>query len=243
MKRREVLLAVAASALLPRASAAAPGVAVLMYHAVNDTVPRNPISLGLTLPIASFESQLRYLTEHRLPTLTAGQLVTALARGEHPRGVVLTFDDGYADAARFVVPLLVKYRARATFFINSGSIGSPNHCTWADLRAMQQAGMELGAHGVRHLDLTTLDRAGQMEEAGKCVDKIEKYAGTRPVSYAYASGQYNPTTLEVMHAIGIRSAWTERVGTVHDIRDPYRLPRLRVARGDGIDAFASLVGK
>jgi len=44
-----------------------------------------------------------------------------------------------------------------------------------------------------------------------------------------------------MGALGLRSAWTERYGDVHDLRRRYELPRLRISR-DGTPAhFAALV--
>ncbi|MBV8355314.1 MAG: polysaccharide deacetylase family protein [Candidatus Eremiobacteraeota bacterium] len=239
--RRCGFLAGSFGVLAAQAAAADTGVPVLMYHAVNDTTPRDPVGLDLTLPSAKFERQLQYLGRHRIPTLTAAELVAALEKGGTPRGVVLTFDDGYADAATVVTPLLQRYGARATFFVNSGSVGSRNHVTWAQLREMIRAGMEIGAHGVHHVDLSTLDRAQQMHEAGICIEKIANYAGRRPVSYAYPSGAYDATTLDVMGALGLRSAWTERYGDVHDLRRRYELPRLRISR-DGTPAhFAALV--
>jgi len=223
--------------VLPATSA----VPVLMYHTVNETVPHNPVALSLTLPTQRFADQLRYLAAHRIATLTAGGLVEALAREERPRGVVLTFDDGYADMARTVAPLLARYRMRATFFVNSGSIGTHNHLTWRELRALHAAGNEIGAHGAHHLDLTTLDRAGQVREIGGCIAKLEQYARVRPVSYCYASGEYNATTLALLPTFGIRSAWTERNGRVHDLSRPYELPRLRIARETTLEQFAALV--
>lgn len=218
------------------------GVPVFMYHHINDAIPSSRIALGLTLPTASFEAQLRYLATNKIATLTAGELVDALARGHVPeRAAVLTFDDGYADAARIVGPLLSRYGARATFFVNAGTIGLRNHVNWRDLRALRAAGNEVGAHGMYHLDLTTLDRSGQMHEAGDCVARIERFLGARPVSYAYASGAYNATTLDVMRAIGIHSAWTERYAWADNLRRPYQMPRLRVARDTSLDGFASLV--
>ncbi|MGH7682913.1 MAG: hypothetical protein ACREMT_01105, partial [Vulcanimicrobiaceae bacterium] len=61
------------------------------------------------------------------------------------------------------------------------------------------------------------------------------------VSYAYASGGYNATTLALMPSVGIRSAWTEHSGRVHDLRDPYQMPRLRIARDTTIAQFAAMV--
>ena len=218
------------------------GVPVFMYHHVNDTTPTSRIALGLTLPTASFEAQLRYLAQKRISTITAAELVDALGRDQHPeRSAVLTFDDGYADCATIVAPLLARYNARATFFVNAGTIGLRNHLTWKDLRAMRKAGNEIGAHGERHLDLSTLSRNGQLHEAGDCVARIERYTGVRPISYAYASGAYNATTLAVMHEIGITSAWTEHTGYAKDVRNRYEMPRLRVARDTSLAGFAYLV--
>ena len=222
--------------------AAGGGVPVFMYHHVNDTEPTAALALALTFPTEQFERQLQYLKAHKIGTMTAGELVDALSRGHRPERVaVLTFDDGYADAATVVTPLLAKYGARATFFVNAGTIGLRNHVTWRYLRAMRAAGNEIGAHGEYHLDLTTLDRTGQMHEAGDCVARIERFIGFRPVSYAYASGAYNAVTLSVMRSIGIRSAWTEHSGYVHDARDPYEMPRLRISRDTPLQSFESLV--
>lgn len=240
MKR--FLALVALLACTPPAAASTAGVPVLMYHAVNDGKPHSRIGLALTVSSKAFDEQLRYLERRRIPTLTAGELVDALGHGRHPRGVVLTFDDGYADAAAVIVPLLIRHHARATFFINSGSVGSPNHVSWAQLREMRRAGMEIGAHGAHHLDLSSLDRAGQMREAGLCVEKIQRYVGARPVTYAYASGKFNATTFEVMRALGIRSAWTELYGSVHDLRQPYKMPRYRILRDDGLASFEAVTG-
>jgi len=237
MKRIEAIAAIASTLV------AAPyrGVPVFMYHHVNNTIPSSALALGLTLPTASFEAQLRYLARNKITTLTAGELVDALSRNERPqRAVVLTFDDGYEDSSTVIAPLLAHYGARATFFVNAGTIEHRNHLSWREMRALRAAGCEIGAHGMHHLDLTTLDRDGQLHEAGDCVARIERFLGVRPVSYAYASGAYNETTLDVMREIGIHSAWTEHVARATNVRHPYEMPRLRITRDMTVDGFAAL---
>jgi peptidoglycan/xylan/chitin deacetylase (PgdA/CDA1 family) len=237
MKRIEAIAAIASTLI------AAPfrGVPVFMYHHVNNTIPSSQLALALTLPTASFESQLRYLASNKITTLTAGELFDALSRGEQPqRKVVLTFDDGYEDTSTVIAPLLARYGARATFFVNAGTIEHRNHLSWREMRAMRAAGNEIGAHGMHHLDLSTLSRSGQLDEAGGCVARLERFLGVRPVSYAYASGAYNATTLDVMREIGIHSAWTEIVGRAQNVRDPYKMPRLRITRDMTVDGFAAL---
>jgi len=244
---RVVVASVAAYACCADASRAAAGetwkgVPVLMYHRVDADVPRDPVGRDLTVEPASFEAQLRYLHEHRIVTLTAAELVQAVARGRHPlRAVVLTFDDGYDDAATVALPLLVKYAARGTFYVSSGFVGTARHLTWRQMRAMRAAGMEVACHGTEHLDLSMLGRAAQLREAGGCVKRFAHYlGGAPPVTYAYPAGKYNATTLEVMHDLGMRAAFTELPGNVTSLAHPFVLPRLRVRHDDGVVRFGAL---
>ena len=218
------------------------GVTVLMYHRVDADVPHDAVGRDLTVEPAAFEAQLRYLREHRIATLTAAELTDELARGRRPQhAVVLTFDDGYSDAATAALPLLVKYGARGTFYVSSGFVGTPRHLTWRQMRAMRAAGMEVACHGTLHLDLSTLDRAGQEREAGGCMKRFARYlGGPAPITYAYPAGKYDATTLALMHSLGIASAFTEIPGDVTSLSLPYELPRLRVRHDDGLARFAAL---
>lgn len=225
-----------------RAATAWRGVTVLMYHRVDADVPRDAVGRDLTVEPGSFEAQLRYLRDHHIATLTAAQLWAELARGNRPqRAVVLTFDDGYADGATFALPLLVKYGARGTFYVSSGFVGTPRHLTWSQMRAMRSAGMEVACHGTLHLDLSKLDRAGQVREAGGCMKRFAHYlGGAPPVTYAYPAGAYDATTFDVMREFGIHAAFTEHPGNVTGGEEPLALPRYRVRHDDGVARFAAL---
>jgi peptidoglycan/xylan/chitin deacetylase (PgdA/CDA1 family) len=231
-----------ASALAPARAAEWSGVPVLMYHRVDAQIPADAVGRDLTVEPRAFEAQLRFLLAHGIRSITADALARELARGRKPaRSVVLTFDDGYLDAATTALPLLVKYRARATFYVSSGFIGTPRHLSWKQVRALRAAGMEVACHGTDHLDLSTLDRAGQMREAGGCMRRFARYlGGAAPITYAYPAGKYDATTLAVMRALGIRVAFTERPGTVTDLARPYELPRRRIRHDDTVEQFGAL---
>jgi peptidoglycan/xylan/chitin deacetylase (PgdA/CDA1 family) len=218
------------------------GVPVLMYHKVDADVPRDAVGRDLTVEPAAFEAQLRYLHDHHIRTLTAAELVTELARGGRPRNaVVLTFDDGYEDAATVALPILEKYGARGTFYVSSGFVGTPRHLTWREMRAMRAAGMEVACHGTFHLDLTTLDRAGQMAEAGGCARRFAHYLGARTLTYAYPAGRYDDTTFAVMRTLGVRAAFREGGGFVRDVAAPFALPRVRVSHDTTLEGFGALL--
>jgi peptidoglycan/xylan/chitin deacetylase (PgdA/CDA1 family) len=218
------------------------GVPVLMYHRVDAEVPADAVGRDLTVEPASFAAQLRWLRVHHLVALTAEQLARAIARGERPsRAIVLTFDDGYEDAATTALPLLVKYGVRATFYVSSGFVGTPRHLSWKEMRAMRAAGMEIACHGTNHLDLSTLDRAGQLAEAGGCMRRFAHYLnGWKPVTYAYPAGKFDATTLEIMRSLGIIAAFSERPGVVSGLAQPYDEPRRRVRHDDSVLQFGAL---
>lgn len=219
------------------------GVPVLMYHKVDAVVPNEAVGRDLTVEPAAFAAQLAYLRKHRIRTITAAELAGAVTRGERPRDVVvLTFDDGYADAATTALPILREYGARATFYVSSGFVGTPRHLTWRQMREMRAAGMEVACHGTDHLDLSTLDRAGQLREAAGCTKRFAHYlGGAAPTTYAYPAGKYDATTLTIMRELGIRAAFTEHPGNVSDLTHPFELPRRRVRHDDDLAQFAAIV--
>ena len=230
-------------AVTPAAATAAGrvrGVPVLMYHMVDAHTPSDAVGRSLTLEPSAFEAQLAWLRAHGIRTLTMNDLADALRRGEHPRNaVVLTFDDGYSDAASVVAPLLRKYGDRASFYVSAGFIGDGRHAGWAQLRAMRAAGMEIGCHGTDHLDLTRIGRAAAAHEVDHCIAALTRYLA-RPTTYAYAAGRWNASTLVLMRAAGMKAALTERPGVVTSLARPYTLPRRRVARSAGLASFAAL---
>jgi len=216
------------------------GVPVLMYHKVDPHTPPGPVGRSLTLEPAAFEAQLAWLRTHAIRTMTMNDLADALKRGEHPRNaVVLTFDDGYSDAAEVVTPLLRKYGARASFYISAGFVGDGRHASWAQLRTMRAAGMEIGCHGTHHLDLTHLSRTGAAREAGGCVVALSRYLSP-PTTYAYAAGRWNASIADLMRRLGMKAALTERPGAVTSFAAPYALPRRRIDRSAGLASFAAL---
>jgi peptidoglycan/xylan/chitin deacetylase (PgdA/CDA1 family) len=234
------LLAAFALAALLGAGPQPSGVPILMYHKVDPVTPPDAVGRSLTLDPATFESQLSWLRSHHIRTLTTAQLAGALAQGPAPENaVVLTFDDGYVDAATVVTPLLVKYGARASFYVTAGFIGDGRHASWAQLRAMRDAGMEIGCHGTRHRDLTQLTRRQAAFEIQHCVTTLGRYLG-RPTTYAYAAGKWNADVLAIVRSEGLKAALTESPGSVESLASPYTWPRRRIDRRDGLGIFANL---
>ncbi len=245
-------LAIASNVVATSASAASHGVSspalrsqgvpVFMYHRIDHDVPSDEIGRELTLDPATFERELRQLHDARIATITASELVDDLKRGNAPsRTVVLTFDDGYSDAASEVLPLLRKYGMRGTFYVVTGTIGKPRHLSWREIRVLARAGMEIGAHGTEHYDLSTLSVAEQRAVATDCVHAIRRWTKIAASTYAYPSGQFNSATMGVMHDLRMHAAFTTQPGLVRSLASPYTLPRVRLNRRDADTVFAQYI--
>ncbi len=214
---------------------------VLMYHRVAPDVPKTPVGVQLTLAPATFAAQLDLLEREHVRTYTTADAAQLLAHGQHPNGVVLTFDDGRVDGYDVVLPLLARHRMHASFYVNSSTIDSPLHMTWRDLRALRAAGDEVGCHGHEHVDLGVLPESAQQYQIQHCLDLVQQHAGARPRTYAYASGRYDETTRHLILHNDIDAALTELPGDVAPGVDPTQWPRRRINRDTTLAAFRSLI--
>jgi peptidoglycan/xylan/chitin deacetylase (PgdA/CDA1 family) len=87
---------------------------IFAFHRVG---PR--LGCRFTVPTSTFERYLTTIEDEGSSTLTCIDLVDIVV-GKAPvpsRSCLLTFDDGYADFWVYALPLLRRYRQRATLFV------------------------------------------------------------------------------------------------------------------------------
>jgi len=141
--------------------------------------------------------------------LAAGCLlaVPALARAAPITVVTIQFDDGNSDTYQWISSLNT-HGSHATFYVNSGTIGTAGHLTWAQLTALSQAGNEIGSHTVDHVDIKKLKLADARFQV--CQDRVTIAShGFQPESFAYPYGDYNSTVeTQVVQYCGDNSART-----------------------------------
>ena len=126
-------------------------VVILMYHRVFEA-SSDPWELSVSPK--HFAEHLEILCRN-YPVLSLHKLSRSLRDAQLPqRGVVLTFDDGYADNLWNAKPFLEKYELPATVFITSGSLDSPTEFWWDDLERTLLQPKTLP----KHLQLSVQDR-------------------------------------------------------------------------------------
>lgn len=223
---------------VPRQSVLLP---ILMYHHVRpiDFQTAGQFASELTLPPAQLEQQLRYLQERGIATVSMMDLWLYLQgrRELPPRAVVLTFDDGYADCYSYAFPILTRFGAKATFFIPTGFLGRADYMTWANLKELAAAGMEIGGHTIGHVDLTTTTGAMRDRELVQSRQDLESNLRVAVRALAYPGGAFNLDAEAAAARAGYLVAVTTRPGAVHERGKIMALPRVRISGTDTLAAF------
>lgn len=122
--------------------------------------------------------------------------------GENGTGVSLMFNVYWGtDEVYRILDILSAHDAKASFFIGG---------CWADdnvdcLKAIYEAGHEIGNHGYFHKDHAKLDLVGNQKEIGDCNRFIKLAIGTECTLFAPPSGAYNDAALSAAKALGMKT--------------------------------------
>ena len=109
------------------------GTVVLAYHRVSD-LPSDPQLLSVTP--RHFAEHVEIIRRQGYPTRLQ-DVSRALNAGERPpRGVAVTFDDGYADNLTNAKPALERYDVQATVFVTTGYVDSQRYFWWDELEQL-----------------------------------------------------------------------------------------------------------
>jgi peptidoglycan/xylan/chitin deacetylase (PgdA/CDA1 family) len=216
-------------------------VPILMYHYIQapPSYESDRIGWGLSTSPADFRQQMDYLDQHGYHPVTLTDLRGYL-NGQRPlpdRPVVLTFDDGYADLYTQAFPVLRHHHFRAVAYIVSGFVGRVGQNVSADqVREMDAYGIEIGAHTVNHVDLTTAGGGLSYEVAGSKT-ALEALVGHPVLDFCYPSGRFNAQVIQAVQAAGFESATTTQSGATHALVDRFAWSRVRVSGSESLDDF------
>ncbi len=152
------------------------------------------LSLGLTIA-SLFVLILALCIQTPIPVSAAGSTI-----------VTLGFDDGFVDAYN-ARAILSTHGMHATFYINSGSVGTSGYMTWTQISDLYMDGNEIGGHGLTHRSLKSLKGIPLRHEI--CDDRVALInQGFQPTSFAYPFGNYNTNVKQATEYCGYNSGRT-----------------------------------
>nr|WSY50033.1 polysaccharide deacetylase family protein [Streptomyces sp. NBC_00886] len=226
-------------------------VPVFLYHAVSDDPPS--WLAPFTVSPRTFVEHLDLIADSGLHLVPLRQLIAALLGGPAlaPRSAVLTFDDGYADFASTVAPLLAARGLPATLYVTTGALTTPGlpsprgpfpsvaMLSWAQVQELDRVGIEIGGHTRTHPQLDTLPRKAVRQEVDGCKRELEDALGHPLVSFAYPHGYSNRRVRALVREAGWTSAAAIRAASAFSSSrdDPLWFARLMVRADTSRERF------
>ncbi len=168
---------------------------------------------------------------------------TEIASADEKGSIVLNQLVPHGQATTYHIKRLLKYevdpierdRSLDALFAELGGddreLTDALYMTWDDVRALSEAGVEIGGHTVSHPILAKLDSELQAAEIQGCADSLARGMGRAPTSFAYPFGRnwdYDESSIAAARAAGFTTATTTHAGVHVKGDDRYRIPRVMI---------------
>lgn len=215
------------------------GVPVLMYHSI--AYEKNN---DLRVPKELFEQEMKYISDNDYNTMTLDELYNCISNNvpAPPKSVVITFDDGYKDNYTNAFPILKKYGLKATVFVITDTVDKNNsYMTSAELRELQNGGIDIESHTAGHDDLSKLSYDAQMKTLNTSRVFLENLLGKRVRYIAFPCGRFNSFTEKAASDAGYAMAFLTAPGKAQIKQGVFRLHRVRVSSSTTLAGFKYLI--
>jgi peptidoglycan/xylan/chitin deacetylase (PgdA/CDA1 family) len=180
-----------------------------MYHSV---APYDHDPYLITVSPPRFEEQMRWLWRQGKRGVAMRELLERDRDNDAADLVGLTFDDGYADFADNVLPVLDWYGFTATVFVVAGRMGKANDwdadgprkplLTAAQIQDLVTAGVEVASHSSQHTRLPAANDRALRNEVVDSREIIEDVTGRAVTGFCYPYGELDDRTIEAVRDAG-----------------------------------------
>ena len=221
------------------------GVPVLLYHGLLAATSRrsDPLSPWTAwresrywLPAESLRAQLGEIRRLRLRQV----LLRELLDQQHPSAcAAISFDDGRDSDYTLAFPLLTEFGSRATFFVNTATVGAKGYLTWQEIADMHRSGMSVESHGDQHCYLTRLSKDELLRQISRSRQVLEDRLGCRIRLLALPYGDSNAVVCRIALEEGYEGICTSRSWPATPGRR--LIPRICVYAGTSKAQFLRLI--
>ena len=232
---------------------------ILMYHRVA-AVPEGLERPTMNVPPGRFASQVEHLLEAGHQFVTVGEAVAGARAGTAAPGrqVVLTFDDGFLNLHRNVLPVLTRLGVPATVFVATAFLDSTEPFPfddwgrrhrdqappvawqplgWAECRELEQSGLvEIGSHTHTHRNFKGRPEVFSQDLATS-LELLKRHLGPGPRTFSFPFGSVRrgfagPELVEVAKAAGVTCSLTTEIELADPRASEFGWGRLEVGEHD-----------
>jgi len=211
-------------------------VPILTWHRVAVFAQEHTKSIpDETVEPSVFTEEIDALAGHGYHPISQLQLYDALFHGAAlpSKPVLLTVDDGYVDDVRTILPILQAHRFVATFYIITGRFHEPGFLDAAEVRRLDAADMDIGAHTRTHVPLAAIPSGELTAQIRGSREDLQRVLGHPVQWFAYPFGSFNATVVAEVRRAGFVLAVTTEGGTRESSQAPLTMPRIHVGRSAG----------
>lgn len=218
------------------------GIIFFMYHelALPNRPPCHP-EPGYTRYVVSasdFRGHMEDLAHEGWRATNVTQAIESFTeKSLDGKKVCLTFDDGCETDLLSAAPILQEFGFNATFYITIGFLGKPGYLAETQVRTLSRLGFEIGCHSVTHPYLTDIDDLRLRDETAGAKHRLEQITGASVEHFSCPGGRWDRRVIAAVKAAGFRTMATSRTGLNFAGTDPFRLTRVAVLRGTGVEVF------
>lgn len=225
---------------------------ILSYHRIAEDGPAGLAPYRVTP--AAFAEQMRWLRRNGYHAITSADVAEQLAEGRPFRGrpVMITFDDGYRDFHEVAWPILRTYDFCAEVMVVTDRVGGTadwdvvhgppaSLMGWPEIQSLGASGICFGSHMASHRHMQEMTSREIVHEAAKSRALIERVVGCECLSIAAPFGEADSRFVRIAQACGYKIGFTTVPGLANIDNDPMQLPRIQVAGGWSLAAFADAV--
>jgi peptidoglycan/xylan/chitin deacetylase (PgdA/CDA1 family) len=169
---------------------------VLCYHGVG-RVSSGADPHGLFVSKDLFGEHIEIIRAQQYELLAVGDLWRSMQAGaDTERKASISFDDGLVQTAREAIPLLLERGIGCSVYIATGLMGMRHPdlddemiVSREEVLELAQAGVEIGAHTVDHVELNDLPFEQALDQLRRSRATLEDLLGKEVTSMAYPYGK------------------------------------------------------
>ncbi|CEJ70842.1 Polysaccharide deacetylase [Chryseobacterium oranimense G311] len=220
-------------------------VRILMYHKVlpEKEIPGRDL---LTVSAENLENQLQYIKSN-YNTLFFNDLNTS---NQLKHKLILTFDDGYLNNLQYLIPLLEKYRLKATIFVPTELIEKSENeenrqlMTFDEIKSLNPELVEIALHSHAHRNYSQISLQEAADDLHKNIRTLEEKAipFTKVLAYPYGKfpkkGKQKKEFFSILENAGITSA--VRIGNniaYYPWKNKFEIKRIDIKGDDSFNVF------
>ncbi len=220
-------------------------VPILLYHDIDGKG-------NYSLTLETLRSHFQYIKDNKIKVIKLTELTERLSKPVpfSDKVLVISFDDGFLSMYTKLLPLIKEFGFPVTLFVytNNVFVSAENNITWAQLRELEEYGIDVECHSMSHIDMEDISE----EDSGSAKRRlfkeiylskriIELYMNKTVNYFAFPYGRYNLKLIEMCRLADYKRVFSTEYRKHIITRDNYCLGRGHIKKNYSLNFIEQLI--